>query len=110
MIPRIVHDGNATFEVFGFIANEAPNEYYAAGIATVTQPGTGRLATLRTVTHNGLDWYAEPGTFETGYAGMRDAQRHMWQRTGMDNHAIVTSAQGLPAGHPSSFWDKLRNR
>ena len=105
MIPTVVTTGpgKPAFEVFGFILTSLGE--LSDGIATVTQPGTGRWATVRCYTDDGgVTWKETPGTFSAAYAGLRDAERSMFQRSGFDNHATVPSAQSFPTTrHPNSF-------
>lgn len=104
MIPRTISSApQVSHEVFGFVMTTLDSGY-TDGIATVTMPGSGRFATVRAITYDGIGWLALPGTLETGYAGLRDAERHMFARTGMDNHQTVVSAQGTPtAAHPDAY-------
>ena len=90
--------GSPSMEVFAFVSPETPDGHYFAGIATVTQPGTGRWATVRAITYDGIEWTEVAGTFELGYAGYRDAERHMYQRVGLDNHAQTGNAQASYRG------------
>ena len=103
MIPTVVLSDDTTgepaFEVYAAVQSELPNSFYAAAWVTVRQPVTGKWATARAVTYEGISWVTEPGTFSEGYAGFRDAQRKMFELAGLDNHGTVTSAEGMPTSH-----------
>lgn len=102
MIPQSIAartpTGTPSMEVFAFVSPEVPNSAYFGGFAVVTQPGTGKWSTVRAITHDGINWAEIPETFRTGYAGFRDAQRHMFQAAGLDNHTETGNAQAAHHG------------
>ena len=77
--------------VVSFVLTDVDAPFYGTAVATVTH--AGHLGTVRAVTSDGRDWAMVPGSLEVGrYAGLRDAQRDMWKRSGLDNTATVNQS------------------
>lgn len=102
MVPRSVSQGpgKPSFEVFGYVTT-AITERFISGVAMVTEPGTGRFATIRTSsTDGGVTWDFTPSTWRSGYVSLSDAERHMVDRSGLMRDTVQVPVASSHSLHP----------